>query len=279
MSKFEELQTEIRSTRFLGEALSIMGHAPEMHSGGVTIKDYYGNPYPQQVEVVVRKTGSFLSDFGFARMADGRLALVVDDLDRQYQLGPQWMGRLLQTYKEQETIAIAKARGYVFRGREVTQTGAGPQIRPPVCGPVTAGGKEHPLCPGMKKRLPNYAARRTWLRLLATSEFRPRCTPAALRWSVEGRERPERVHGIVQRQPIGPASNDRFRPQAARHLLGALRSEYDRRIGSTTSRWAAARGLQREAVVGGQPEATSSVNAKSSTHRPAFQVRLQFLAR
>jgi hypothetical protein len=129
MSKFEQLQTEIRSTRFLGEALSIIGHAPEVHPGGVAIKDYDGNAYPQQVEVVVRKTGSFLSDFGFAKGADGRLALVVDDLDRQYQLGPQWMGRLLQTYKEQETIATAKARGYVFRGREVTQTAAGPQIR------------------------------------------------------------------------------------------------------------------------------------------------------
>ena len=81
MSKFEELQTEIRSTRFLGEALSILGHAPEMHPGGVTIKDYDGSAYPQPVEVVVRKTGSFLSDFGFAKGADGRLALVVDDFE------------------------------------------------------------------------------------------------------------------------------------------------------------------------------------------------------
>ena len=67
MSKFEELQTEIRSTRFLGEALSIIGHAPEMHPDGVTIKDYYGKAHPQQVVVLVRKTGSFLSDFGFAK--------------------------------------------------------------------------------------------------------------------------------------------------------------------------------------------------------------------
>jgi uncharacterized protein DUF1257 len=129
VSKFEEIKIEIHSTCFLAEALTALGHEPEVHIGGVTITDYDGNPHPQPAFVVVRKTGEYLSDFGFTKGADGRFALVVDEYDQRFRLGPSWMGRLLQTYKEKETIAMAKAKGYQFRRREVIQTPSGPQIR------------------------------------------------------------------------------------------------------------------------------------------------------
>ena len=129
MSNFEEVKTELRSPRFLSEALQALGHAPEIHPSGVTITDYDGNAHPQAAFVVVRKTVGFISDFGFTKGADGHFALVVDDYDQRYGLGPTWMGRLLQTYKEKETIAMAKAKGYLFRGREVTETPNGPQVR------------------------------------------------------------------------------------------------------------------------------------------------------
>jgi hypothetical protein len=34
-----------------------------------------------------------------------------------------------QAYKEQQTLVDAKAKGYIFRGREVVQTPEGPQVR------------------------------------------------------------------------------------------------------------------------------------------------------
>ena len=129
MSKFEELRTEMRDARFLREALTNLGHAAEAHAGGITITDYDGNPHPHPAFVVVRKTAGFLSDFGFTKTADGRFTLVVDEYDERFRLGPAWMGRLLQTYKEKETIAMAKAKGYVLRGREVTETPRGPLVR------------------------------------------------------------------------------------------------------------------------------------------------------
>jgi hypothetical protein len=129
MSKFEELRTEIRDLCFLQEALADLGHAVELHVGGVTITDYDGNPHSHPAYVVVRKTADFLSDFGFTKTSDGRFALIVDEYDQRFRLGPAWMGRLLQTYKEKETIAMAKAKGYALRAREVTETPQGPQVR------------------------------------------------------------------------------------------------------------------------------------------------------
>jgi hypothetical protein len=129
MSKFEELRTEVRDTGFLQEALSDLGHAAEFHAGGIRITDYDGNPHPHPAHVVVRKTADFLSDFGFTKTSDGLFALVVDEYDQRFRLGAAWMGRLLQTYKEKETIAMAKAKGYVLRAREITETPQGPQVR------------------------------------------------------------------------------------------------------------------------------------------------------
>jgi hypothetical protein len=129
MSKFEELRTEIRDARFLQEALADLGHATELHAGGIAITDYDGNPHPHRAFVVVRKTADFLSDFGFTKASDGRFTLVVDEYDQRFRLGAAWMGRLLQTYKEKETIAMAKTKGYVLRAKEVTETPHGPRVR------------------------------------------------------------------------------------------------------------------------------------------------------
>jgi len=38
-------------------------------------------------------------------------------------------GKVHQHYKESQTLAVAKAKGYIFRGKEVIQTANGPQIR------------------------------------------------------------------------------------------------------------------------------------------------------
>ena len=38
-------------------------------------------------------------------------------------------GKVHQHYKESQTLAVAKSKGYIFRGKEVIQTPNGPQIR------------------------------------------------------------------------------------------------------------------------------------------------------
>ena len=94
MSIFEELRTEIRDLRFLQEALADLGHAAELHAGGIAITDYDGNPHPHRAFVVVRKTADFLTDFGFTKTSDGRFTLIVDEYDQRFRLGPAWVGRL-----------------------------------------------------------------------------------------------------------------------------------------------------------------------------------------
>ena len=54
---------------------------------------------------------------------------LADDDDRSIGYGNQWLGKVHQHYKESQTLAVAKSKGYIFRGKEVIQTANGPQIR------------------------------------------------------------------------------------------------------------------------------------------------------
>jgi hypothetical protein len=68
-------------------------------------------------------------DIGFARQPDGRLTLIADELDAYRGYGEKWLGRVQQGYKEKQTLAMARARGYVLKGREVIETSEGQQVR------------------------------------------------------------------------------------------------------------------------------------------------------
>jgi len=68
-------------------------------------------------------------DIGFARQADGRLVAIVDELDQQCGYGAKWLGRVQQLYKEKQTLATARAKGYILKSREIVQAPEGQQVR------------------------------------------------------------------------------------------------------------------------------------------------------
>ena len=56
-------------------------------------------------------------------------AMIKDELDEYRGYGARWLGRVQQLYKEKQTLAMARARGYILKGREVIETSQGKQVR------------------------------------------------------------------------------------------------------------------------------------------------------
>ena len=63
------------------------------------------------------------------RGTDGRFRAILSEYDRSIGYNEPWLGKVHQHYKESQTLAVAKSKGYIFRGKEVIQTPNGPQIR------------------------------------------------------------------------------------------------------------------------------------------------------
>jgi hypothetical protein len=55
--------------------------------------------------------------------------MIKDELDEHRGYGAKWLGRVQQGYKEKQTLAMARARGYILKGREVIETSEGKQVR------------------------------------------------------------------------------------------------------------------------------------------------------
>ena len=62
-------------------------------------------------------------------IASGVYQAIVSEYDRGIGFDDAWLGRLVQVYKERQTMAVAKAKGYVFKGREVIDTPQGKKIQ------------------------------------------------------------------------------------------------------------------------------------------------------
>jgi len=54
---------------------------------------------------------------------------IVSEYDRSAGFGDAWLGRVHQRYKEERTLAMARKKGYIFRGRAVIQTERGKQVK------------------------------------------------------------------------------------------------------------------------------------------------------
>jgi hypothetical protein len=54
---------------------------------------------------------------------------IISEYDRGIGFDDAWLGRIAQAYKEGQTMAVAKAKGYVFKGREVVNTPQGKKIQ------------------------------------------------------------------------------------------------------------------------------------------------------
>ncbi|MEJ7607610.1 MAG: DUF1257 domain-containing protein [Bryobacteraceae bacterium] len=131
MSQYEELKTTMTDQQYLVDALTEMGFKRSTN-GRTALKGYGGVTWSRPVQVIIprEQLRGALAPVGFGRDETGVFQAVIDDLDRQYGgLDASWLGRLAQGYKERQTMAMAKTKGYIFRGREVVQTPQGPKVQ------------------------------------------------------------------------------------------------------------------------------------------------------
>ena len=131
MSKYGVTQTVLRQEKYLVEALKEMGYEVEVHPQGTQLNSYYSEQEAKVANIVIRRQhlrGAY-GDIGFARQPDGQLAMIKDELDEYRGYGAKWVGRVQQLYKEKQTLAMARAKGYTLKGREVIETTEGQQVR------------------------------------------------------------------------------------------------------------------------------------------------------
>jgi len=131
MSKYSVNQTILREEKYLVEALKEMGYEVEVHPEGAQLNSYYAEQEAKAANIILRRQhlrGAY-GDIGFTRQPDGQFAMVKDELDEYRGYGARWLGRVQQLYKEKQTLAMAKAKGYNLKGREVVQTSEGQQVR------------------------------------------------------------------------------------------------------------------------------------------------------
>jgi hypothetical protein len=131
MSKYEEVRTVLSEERFLVEALREFGFSPEVSHEGMSLCGYLGDERPEKAHIVIRRRqlDSASNDIGFARDANGVYRALISEYDRGIGFDDTWLGRVAQTYKEHQTMAVAKSKGYRFLGRQVVETPAGKKVQ------------------------------------------------------------------------------------------------------------------------------------------------------
>jgi hypothetical protein len=131
VSKYAQVDTVLHEEKYLVKAVKEMGYEVEVHPEGEPLGRYYSEQEGKTAHVIIRRShlkGAF-GDIGFARQPDGRLVAIVDELDQQCGYGTKWLGRVQQLYKEKQTPATARAKGYILKSREVVETHDGQQVR------------------------------------------------------------------------------------------------------------------------------------------------------
>lgn len=131
MSKYVELRTSLTDERYLVEALRELGYEPEVCPEGRPLVGYVGDQRAERAHVIIPRAqlDSASNEIGFARDNGGVYQAIVSEYDRGIGFNDAWLGRLVQVYKERQTMAVAKAKGYVFKGREVIHTPQGKKIQ------------------------------------------------------------------------------------------------------------------------------------------------------
>ena len=131
MSKYSVNQTVLREEKYLVEALKEMNYEVEVHPIGAPLNSYYSEQEAKLANVIIRRQylqGAY-GDIGFVRQPNSQYAVVQDELDQYHGYGTKWIGRVQQIYKEKQTLAMAKAKGYTLKGREVIESSEGQQVR------------------------------------------------------------------------------------------------------------------------------------------------------
>lgn len=136
MSKYEQLQTVFTDGDFVVAALEELGYQPIRSAEPVHLIGYRGDRRPDVAHIVIPRAqiGASSNDIGFVREG-GTYQAIISEFDSRsgpakygagktaFGYNAAWLGRLAQAYKETQTMAVAKARGYVFQGRTVTDAG------------------------------------------------------------------------------------------------------------------------------------------------------------
>jgi hypothetical protein len=131
LSKYGETITQVREENYLLEALKEMGYEIEAHPEGAPLNSYYSDQEAKVANIIVRRDqlrGAY-GDVGFVRQPGGQFAMIKDELDEYRGYGASWLGRVQQLYKEKQTLAMARAKGYTLKSREVIETSQGEQVR------------------------------------------------------------------------------------------------------------------------------------------------------
>lgn len=131
MSAYGEYITSLCEEKFLIEGLRAMGYQVEVHHDAAPLIGYHGDERLERAHVIIRRAqlDSASNDIGFVRGTDGSFRAILSEYDRSIGFDARWLGKVQQNYKEKQTLAVAKAKGYIFRGKEIVQTANGPQVR------------------------------------------------------------------------------------------------------------------------------------------------------
>ncbi len=131
MSKYVELRTSVTDERYLVEALRELGYEPEVCREGRALVGYLGDKRAERAQIIIPRgqLDAASNDIGLARDGSGVYQAIVSEYDRGIGFDDAWLSRLVQVYKERQTMAVAKAKGYVFKGREVIDTPQGKKIQ------------------------------------------------------------------------------------------------------------------------------------------------------
>jgi hypothetical protein len=126
MSKYAEIQTELRDRSALLAALEGMGYAPEIHEQPQALYGYHDDERPEKAHIIIRRShlGAGFNDVGYRREDTGQWTEILSDHHRAVR--PQWSAHVKQQYAVARTLTQAKAKGYRLQSRETTADG---QIR------------------------------------------------------------------------------------------------------------------------------------------------------
>ncbi len=131
MSKYLEMTTALTDERYLVAALQELGYEPEVWREGRALVGYMGDERAERAQIIIRRKhlDSASNDIGFVRDNSGVYRAIISEYDRGIGFDDAWLGRVSQAYKECQTMAVAKAKGYIFKGREVINTPQGKKVQ------------------------------------------------------------------------------------------------------------------------------------------------------
>jgi hypothetical protein len=131
VSKYVELRTSVTDEQYLVEALRELGYQPELCPEGRPLVGYLGDKRAERAQIIIPRgqLDSASNDIGFVRDRTGVYQTIVSEYDRGIGFDDAWLGRLVQVYKERQTMAVAKSKGYVFKGKDVIDTPHGKKIQ------------------------------------------------------------------------------------------------------------------------------------------------------